>query len=93
MNAIHFILSEVLSEGARSEYRLYISPRRHGELLQLHHVAVSRRMEHPDRTLWPPSDADRQMQDLRRAVLRGIENDYRRSVRPWADPRLPPKIR
>ena len=32
-----------------------------------------------------PPNADRQMQDYRRAVLRKIDSNYRRSARQWAD--------
>ena len=86
IGANHHIFFESLREAAHCEYPLYRFRRVAGELAQLHAVVVSRHMQHRDWTLDRPPYAEQQMKDYSRAALRNFDNDYRRSLRQWADP-------
>ena len=87
IDAIHYISMEVLREVAHCENPLYISRRVAGAHIQLHHVVVSRHMEHRVWTLGLQYHADQKMQDYHQAASRSIDDEHRRLVRLWADPK------
>ena len=91
MDAIRRISLESLREVGRCENPLDSSPRVVGELVQLHTLVVTRRMEQHG---CPPKlspDTERQVKDYCRAVFRSTDNDHCRSARQWAFPTAAPE--
>ena len=86
IDGVDEISAEVLQEVTQSESPVYLTPQTAGGSVQMHQVAVSRRMGRHDWTLDLPPNSDLKMQEYCRAVLYYMSKNYRRNVRRRAAP-------
>ena len=86
VDGLHHTFVDVLKEVADCEYPPYITPQMAGELAQVYHMVVYRRMEHRGWTFALPQNSDSKTQAYRIADRCNIQVDRRRKLKQYVAP-------